>query len=104
MFGGEGEWASVRAIVEPGSSLTLTSRSSWIKDLGVVSGKGKHADLFEHWQQSEEYLTTAREYRIAYQEFHDKTTTDSDTRSSRLEEGENVESETQTISCPTFSL
>ncbi len=94
LFGTEGEWAAIKAIVQPGASLTLTSRSSWIKDLVVVSGKGKHSELFESWQQSEEYLSTAREYRIAYEEFHDNKNKDSDTNSSKPEDGENLESET----------
>lgn len=94
LFGTEGEWAAIKAIVQPRASLTLTFRSSWIKDLVVVSGTGKHSELFESWQQSEEYLSTAREYRIAYQEFHDNKNTDGDTNNSRSEDGENLESET----------
>ena len=62
------EHTQFKVIIEPGAAIEIISQSSWLHDLAPISGTGKHAQLIETWQQSEEYLETEQEYRIAYQE------------------------------------
>ena len=74
-----GNHAATSAVIEPQTEITLTSRSAWIKDLVALSGSGKHLELVESWQQSEEYQATAEAYRIAYQDFHHNKLTENST-------------------------
>ena len=60
------------AIIEPGVEIEIMAQSSWLSDLTPISRSGKHAQLVESWQQSEEYLEIEQEYRVAYQEYQDK--------------------------------
>ena len=61
----------VKAVVEPRATITITSSSSWIHDLVAKSGAGKHLELVESWQQGDEYMSIAHEYKVAYQKFHE---------------------------------
>ena len=68
-FGGH---AQTRAIIEPGAKITIASKTDSLNEVIAISGKGKHAHLIESWQQSDEYLSTTQDYRIARQEYEDK--------------------------------
>ena len=66
------------AIVEPGAEIEIVAQSTWLYNLTPISGTGKHAQIVESWQQSEEYLEIEQEYRVAYQEYQSKTQNDED--------------------------
>jgi len=74
----------VKAIVEPQAKITLTSSSSWVYDLVAKSGTGKHLELIESWQQSEEYLSIAQEYKIAHKNYQDNLQNTNNTGNSAL--------------------
>ncbi len=63
--------AFTRIIVEPGAEIRVVPTDSITADeLLATSGTGGfHASLVESWQQSEEYLTTLKEYGVAYDEY-----------------------------------
>ena len=79
-------YTQFNAIVEPGANIKISSHSSWLYDLFPVSESGKHAQLIDSWRQSEEYLTTAQEYRLAYQEYQNKVQNDEDLTDTAEEE------------------
>lgn len=85
-----GNHASTSAVIEPQTAITLTSRSSWIKDLVALSGSGKHFELVESWQLSEEYQSTAEAYRIAYQDFDNESTNENSTEKEKFDTKDNV--------------
>ena len=66
------ESTQFKAVIEPGSELELVSSSSWLYDLTAIAGSGKHAQIVEIWEQSDEYLALKPEFRIAYQEYQAK--------------------------------
>lgn len=66
------EYTQFHAVIEPGTELEVVANSSWFYDLTAIAGSGKHAQLVESWEQSDEYLALKPEYRIAYQEYQTK--------------------------------
>lgn len=56
-------------VIEPGAKITLSSKGTWLKGVFPISGKGRHAQLVESWQQSEEYLTIREEYLTKYRDY-----------------------------------
>ena len=74
------EHAQFHAVIEPGAEITVSSTSSWIKDITAFAGSGKHYELIESWQQSEEYLSTEVAYRLAFQEFQEKSQPQNETK------------------------
>ena len=80
------EHTQFKVIVEPGAAIEIIAQSTWLYDLAPISGTGKHAQLIESWQQSEEYLATEQEYRIAYQENQARTQSGEDTTSTADDE------------------
>jgi len=71
--------AQTQAIIEPNAELTLESQGSWIKGVFVTSSiDSRHARLIDVWQQSEEYLSTRRDYLEAYQQFQNNPESVSD--------------------------
>lgn len=71
-----GATGQTRAIVEPGAKITISSQTESLGGLVATSGDGKHAQLIESWEQSEEYLETIQAYRIARQEYMEKREAD----------------------------
>ena len=67
-----GATGQTRAIVEPGAKITISSQTQSLGDMVATSGNGKHAQLIESWEQSDEYLSTYQAYRTARQEYMDK--------------------------------
>ena len=65
-----------RAIIEPGTEMEIVAQSAWLNDLTAISGSGKHAQLIESWQQTEEYLELDQEYRVAFQEYQNRDRSD----------------------------
>lgn len=80
------EQTQFKVIIEPEAAIEIVAQSSWLYDLAPVSGTGKHAQLIESWQQSEEYLATEQEYRIAYQENQARAQNGEDTTSTADDE------------------
>lgn len=74
------EYTQFNAVIEPGAELEVVANSSWLYDLTAIAGSGKHAQIVEIWQQSDEYLALKPEYRIAYQEFQVKAQSVEDAR------------------------
>lgn len=74
------EYTQFNAVIEPGAELEVVASSSWLYDLTAIAGSGKHAQIVEIWQQSDEYLALKREYRIAYQEYQVKAQSVEDAR------------------------
>ena len=71
--------AQTQAIIEPNAELTLESQGSWIKGVFVTSSNdSRHARLIDVWQQSEEYLSTRKNYLEAYQQFQNNQKSVSD--------------------------
>lgn len=71
--------AQTQAIIEPNAELTLESQGSWIKSVFVTSSSdSRHARLIDDWQQSEEYLSTRKNYLEAYQQFQNNPESVSD--------------------------
>lgn len=66
-----GALGQTRAIIEPGAQITISSQTDSLSDMVATSEEGKHAQLIDSWQQSEEYVSTNQAYRIARQEFAD---------------------------------
>lgn len=72
-----GATGQTRAIVEPGAKITISSQTQSLGDLVATSGDGKHAQLIESWEQSDEYLSTYQAYRTARQEYMDTSKAES---------------------------
>lgn len=66
------DFAQTQAIIEPGAEIGLSLLNGSLKDMFATARKGKHAQLVDAWQQSEEYRATKHLYRIAYQNYLDK--------------------------------
>lgn len=67
-----GALGQTRAIIEPGAKITISSGTDSLSGMVATSGQGKHAQLIDSWQQSEEYVSTNQAYRIARQEFAER--------------------------------
>ena len=67
-----GATGQTRAIVEPGAKIKISSQTQSLGDMVATSGNGKHAQLIESWEQSDEYLSIYQAYRTARQEYMDK--------------------------------
>lgn len=80
------EYTQFNAIIEPGVEMEIVANSSWLHDLTAIVGFGKHAQIVESWSQSEEYLALKQEYRVAYQEYQNKTQNDGDATNTAEEE------------------
>ncbi len=61
--------ATTEVIVEPDSKIEISFRSG---ELLGVSGEGKHAEIIESWQLSEEYVAKLDAAAIAKAEHHEK--------------------------------
>lgn len=59
-------------IVEPGAEISVSTHSDSLNGMTATSSEGKHAQLVDSWQQSEEYVSTVQAYLQALQEYRDK--------------------------------
>lgn len=57
-----------RVVVEADSEIELSVRGT-ARDLIAVAGTGRHSELVESWQQSDEYLAKVDAYTAAYEEY-----------------------------------
>lgn len=59
-------------IIEPGAEISVSTHSESLNGMTASARQGKHAQLVDSWQQSEEYVSTDRAYLLAFQEYSDK--------------------------------
>ena len=56
-------------IIEPGAEISVSTHSESLNGMTASAHEGKHAQLVDSWQQSEEYVSTDRAYLLAFQEY-----------------------------------
>ncbi|MCY4143433.1 MAG: redoxin domain-containing protein [Gammaproteobacteria bacterium] len=61
-------YGSGQVVVDAQSDIEVSVRGT-ARDLITVAGTGRHAELVESWQQSEEYLAKVDAYTAAYDEY-----------------------------------
>ena len=66
------DFVQIQAVIEPGAEIRLSSQNASLKETFATARTGKHAQLVDAWQQSEEYQATKGAYRMAYRYFMDK--------------------------------
>lgn len=78
-------------IVEPGAEISVSTHSDSLIGMTATSSEGKHAQLVNSWQQSEEYVSTVQAYLRALQEYRDKREEESNASDSGSQDAEVAE-------------
>ncbi len=84
----KGSVGQTQAIVEPGAKITVSAPTNSLNSMVATSAKGKHAQLIDSWQQSEEYVSTEQAYLVARKEYREKSESEESTESNTSSEDE----------------
>ena len=102
---GSSIYSTAQAVIEPDSEILLAWREG-TSQLLATAKSGRHVDLVESWQQSDEYLELVDAYSVSYAQFiaelQSKSTETSNSQEEKVSEAdkegeENSETASQTI-------